>query len=199
MRVISGSSHGRRLIAPRGLNTRPATARVRASIFSRLASRHPISESRVLDLFAGSGSLGLEALSRGAAAAVFVDSSRAATAVIARNLRQLGLEARSRVVLAEVRAALAELARAGERFDLVFVDPPFAQDSSAEVLAKLARLDLINPHGIVTVRQFHRAPQLEVAELERINLATVGDHRIALYRRADAGREANDVRAHDHD
>lgn len=186
MRVIAGASHGQRLVAPRGWDTRPATARVRASIFSRIASRHPIAGSRVLDLFAGSGSLGLEALSRGATQAVFVDSSRAATVAIARNLRQLGVEARARVMLLEVRRALAKLAQEEERFDLIFVDPPFAQDSSGEVLANLSRLDLIDVHGIVIVRQFHRAPDLEVAELERVNLATLGDHRIALYRRADA-------------
>jgi len=186
LRVIAGASRGRRLVAPRGWDTRPATARVRASIFSRIASRFEIAQSRVLDLFAGSGSLGLEALSRGAAEAVFVDSSRAATAAITRNLRQFGLEAHARVMPLDIRRALAELAKAGERFDLVFVDPPFAQDSSGEVLAKLARLDLLNAHGIVIVRQFHRAPDLEVAELERVNLATLGDHRIALYRRAGA-------------
>ena len=186
MRVIAGASHGRRLVAPRGWDTRPATARVRASIFSRVASRLEIAQSRVLDLFAGSGSLGLEALSRGAAEAVFVDSSRAATAAIARNLRQFGLEAHARVMLLDVRRALADLAKCSERFDLVFVDPPFAQDSSGEVLAKLTRLDLINLHGIVIVRQFRRALDLAVAELERVNLATLGDHRIALYRRAGA-------------
>jgi 16S rRNA (guanine(966)-N(2))-methyltransferase RsmD len=140
----------------------------------------------VLDLFAGSGSLGLEALSRGASEAVFVDSSRAAAAAIARNLREFGLEARARVIQLEVRRALYELAADSGRFDLVFVDPPFAQDSSAEVLAKLTQLDLINPHGIVTVRQYRRAPDLMVAELERVSLATLGDHRITIYRRADA-------------
>jgi 16S rRNA (guanine966-N2)-methyltransferase len=190
LRVIAGASHGQRLVAPRGWDTRPATARVRASIFSRVASRHAIVGSRVLDLFAGSGSLGLEALSRGAAHAVFVDSSRAATAAIARNLRQLGVEVQARVIQLEVRRALAKLAQGGERFDLIFVDPPFAQDSSAEVLANLYRLDLINVHGIVIVRQFHRAPDLEVAELERVNLATLGDHRIALYRRAEVAAVA---------
>ena len=190
MRIISGSGHGRRLIAPRGWDTRPATARVRASIFSRIASRLEIAGCRVLDLFAGSGSLGLEALSRGAASAVFVDSSRAAIAAITRNLHVLGLEARAQVMQLDVQRALTELSAAGERFHLIFVDPPFAQDSSGEVLAKLSRLDLINVHGIVMVRQFYRAPELEVAELERVNQATLGDHRIALYRRAHAGAAA---------
>src|SRR5512135_288667 len=90
MRVIAGYAHGRRISAPRGLETRPATARVRASIFSRLSARFDLSGAQVLDLYAGSGSLGLEALSRGAVRATFVDSARAAAAVIAKNLAVFG-------------------------------------------------------------------------------------------------------------
>jgi 16S rRNA (guanine(966)-N(2))-methyltransferase RsmD len=148
----------------------------------------------VLDIFAGSGSLGIEALSRGAAHAIFVDSSRKAAETITHNLRQLGLETRARVMLLDFNRALDELARAGESFDLVFVDPPFADDSSAEVLAKLARLELINADGIAVVRQFHRAPELEITELDCVSLATIGDHRIALYRRV-ATAAASRVRA----
>jgi 16S rRNA (guanine(966)-N(2))-methyltransferase RsmD len=124
LRVIAGEAHGRKLRAPRGLLTRPATARVRASIFSRLAARVNLAGARVLDIFAGSGSLGFEALSRGAASVVFVDSSRAAAAVIARNLNELGLAARARILVLDFHRALAELAAAGEPFDLVFVDAP---------------------------------------------------------------------------
>ena len=148
----------------------------------------------MLDIFAGSGSLAIEALSRGAAHAIFVDSSRKAAETITHNLRQLGLERRARVMLLDFNRALDELGRAGERFDLVFVDPPFADDSSGGVLAKLARLELINADGIVVVRQFHRAPELEIRELECVSLATIGDHRIALYRRV-ATAAASRVRA----
>jgi 16S rRNA (guanine966-N2)-methyltransferase len=184
LRIIAGEAHGRRLSAPRGWDTRPATVRIRASIFSRILSRIGIDGARVLDLFAGSGSLGIEALSRGAAHAIFVDSSRSAAETIAHNLRQLGLEARARIMALDYNRALEELGRAQHNFDLAFVDPPFADDSSAEVLAKIARLELINAHGIAVVRQFHRAPELEVRGLACVSLATIGDHRIALYRRA---------------
>src|SRR5579883_2219794 len=98
MRVIAGQARGRRMAAPRGLATRPATARVRQSIFSRLQVRMALEGARVLDLYAGSGSLGIEALSRGAASAVFVDSSRAAAAAISDNLERLGLAPRGRVL-----------------------------------------------------------------------------------------------------
>lgn len=183
LRVIAGQAHGRRLVAPRGLSTRPATARVRASIFSRLASRLNFSDARVLDIFAGSGSLGLEALSRGAVSAVFVDSSRLAADAIARNLRVLGFADRARILQLDFRRALADLAARGESFEIVFVDAPYARDESAEVLAALTQLGLIALGGYVVVRQFHRAPAPEVAGLECVSKATLGDHRIALYRR----------------
>jgi len=182
MRVIAGEAHGRRLRAPRGLTTRPATARVRASIFSRLAARTEIAGARVLDLFAGSGSLGLEALSRGAARAVFVDSSRAAAGAIRGNLRVLGLEARAEVVAGSVERAIAALAARGAHFDLVFIDAPYRDDTSAAVLEAIVGRGLLGEDAYVAVRQAVRAPEISPAGLEAINVATLGDHRIVLYR-----------------
>ncbi len=183
MRVIAGDAHGRRIAAPRGLATRPATARVRSSIFSRLGARFDLAGARVLDLFAGSGSLGIEALSRGAASTVFVDSARAAAAVIQRNLRTLGFAGRTRVIVLEVIRALERLAAERARFDLAFIDAPYARDTSAGVIAALVQLELMEPGGWIVVRQDARAPALDPAELELVNQAIVGDHRIALYRR----------------
>ncbi len=185
MRVIAGNAHGRRISAPRGLETRPATARVRSSIFSRLAARFDLSGARVLDVYAGSGSLGLEALSRGAAHVTFVDSSRAAAATIAKNLRVFGFADAARMMTADVMRALTDLGAARERFDLVFVDAPYANDSSAAVLAALVAKELVVPQGWIVVRQAGRAPALAPAGLDRVNEATLGDHRIALYRRLD--------------
>ncbi|HZO80617.1 MAG TPA: 16S rRNA (guanine(966)-N(2))-methyltransferase RsmD [Candidatus Binataceae bacterium] len=182
MRVIAGEAHGRRLRAPRGLETRPATARVRASIFSRLAARTELAGARVLDLFAGSGSLGLEALSRGARHAVFVDSSRAAAAAIRDNLRTLGLAERAEVIVAGVERALAHLRARGARFDLVFIDAPYRHDISEAVLALLAAGGLLEAGAWVVVRQAARAPRPASAGLEEASCATVSDHRIALYR-----------------
>jgi 16S rRNA (guanine966-N2)-methyltransferase len=182
MRVIAGEAHGRRLRAPRGLVTRPATARVRASIFSRLAVRTEISGARVLDLFAGSGSLGLEALSRGAQSAVFVDSSHAAAGAIRENLRVLGLEQRAKIMVAGVARAIALLGARGARFDLVFVDAPYRNDISAAVIETLAASGLLGADAYVAVRRAGRAPEISPAGLEAINCATLGDHRITLYR-----------------
>jgi 16S rRNA (guanine966-N2)-methyltransferase len=183
MRVIAGHAHGRRISAPRGLETRPATARVRSSIFSRLDARFDLAGARVLDLFAGSGSLGLEALSRGAAHVTFVDSSRAAAAAIAKNLGVFGFDNAARMLTSGAMRALADLGAARERFDLVFVDAPYANDLSAAVLAALVEMELVAPRGWVVVRQAGRAAALSPAGLERVNEATLGDQRIALYRR----------------
>ena len=185
MRIIAGHAHGRRLKAPRGLHTRPTSARARESIFSRLAVRLDLDGVRVLDIFAGSGSLGLESLSRGAAHVTFVDSSREAAAAIRANLAQLELSERGRIVVTEVHRALVELGHSGETFDLIFVDAPFKNDISAEVLALLGELNLVAPGGWVVIEQSKRAPAAPPAPEahERALVATLGDHRIAFYRR----------------
>lgn len=183
MRVIAGDARGRRMVAPRGLATRPATARVRQSIFSRLAARMSIDGARVLDLYAGSGSLGIEALSRGAAAAIFVDSSRGAAGAIERNLETLGLRARGELMVTDAGRALDVLAARGERFDLVFVDAPYADDRSAERLARIVDLSLLANDGWVVIRQSGRVSQPASAGLEQVSTSIMGDHRITLYRR----------------
>jgi 16S rRNA (guanine(966)-N(2))-methyltransferase RsmD len=188
VRIIAGESHGRRLKAPRGTLTRPTTARVRQSIFSRLTARIDLAGLAVLDLFAGSGSLGIEALSRGAAHTTFVDSSPGAARTIRANLDELGLGARGTIVSSEVRHALANLASRGERFDLVFVDAPYRDDFTAEVLDRLVDLNLLTGQAWVVARQYYRAtaPEGRFAKvLERMSVAKIGDHRVALYRRMD--------------
>ena len=186
MRVIAGEAHGRRIDAPRGLNTRPATARVRASIFSRLSARFDMSGAHVLDLFAGSGSLGLEALSRGAASATFVDTARTATDSILKNLRTFGFQTRGRIIAKNVMTALATLGAAHERFDLVFIDAPYANDITSEVLAALVQFDLNAPRGWTVARQAESAVAPAAPHgLECINEAIVSDHRIILYRRLE--------------
>ncbi len=135
---------GRSLVAPRGGGTRPTADRVREALFSILG---PVSEARVLDLFAGSGALGIEALSRGARVATFVDSSAAAVAAVRRNLDALGIDAEVRRQRA---LSFLETARnSGRQYDLVFLDPPYRQAEAlggklgtalAPVLAPLARV-----------------------------------------------------------
>ena len=124
MRVVAGRFGGRTLVSPRGRSTRPTSDRVREALFSILGS---VEGERVLDLFAGSGALAIEALSRGAAEAVMVDSSAAAVAAIGRNLRAVGIDAevRRQDALAYLRSA----SRDARQYDLVFLDPPYRHAS----------------------------------------------------------------------
>lgn len=128
MRVIAGSRKGRRIEAPKGVVTRPTSDRVREAVFSILRS---VEGARVLDLFAGSGAMGLEALSRGAASCLFVERDRSACRVIERNLARLGL-AGGRVRCADAARALRGEVEAGRRYDLVFVDAPYQDWSRHE-------------------------------------------------------------------
>jgi len=130
VRVIGGVYRGRTLHTVGDLSVRPATDRVRQTIFDMLATRIDMAGINVLDLFAGSGSLGIEALSRGAARATFVESSPAAAAFITRNLRALGCEDAAEILETD---ALALLRPGAGAWDLVFADPPYAYDRTADI------------------------------------------------------------------
>ena len=139
----------------------------------------------MLDIFAGSGSLGCEALSRGAGRVTFVDSSRAAVRSIEKNLRAMEMADRGRILALDVFRALQSLASEEAQFDLVFVDAPYRNDLSHEVLQCLSRLGLAAAEGWIVVGQSKRAPSAPEAPqgLTRQSVVTIGDHRIAFYRR----------------
>ena len=134
MRVIAGVARGRRLAVPGGRDVRPTSDRVREAVFSSLVSMSAVEGARVLDLFAGSGALGIEALSRGAAAATFVDHDRRVIDTIRANLDVTGLAAQASVVCDD---ALGYVAAHSEAVDLAFVDPPYAFDAWDELLGRL--------------------------------------------------------------
>jgi 16S rRNA (guanine966-N2)-methyltransferase len=151
MRVVAGTAKGRALVTPPGARTRPTTDRVREAVFNALWSRGAIADACVADLFAGSGALGVEALSRGAAHVTFVDSDREARRAIARNLEACGVADRATVVASSVERWLAGLG-ADVRFDLAFCDPPYAFDGWAHLLAAVpAALVVAESAGPVAV------------------------------------------------
>jgi 16S rRNA (guanine966-N2)-methyltransferase len=172
MRVVAGAFKGRRLQAPRGSRTRPTADRVREALFSILSD---VNGLRVLDLYAGSGALGIEALSRGAAAATFVERDPRALAALRQNLEAIGSDA-------EVRRqdALRFLGSTGDTFDLVFVDPPY--DSAVRLAEPLSeRLPAVLTEGARIVTESDKRAPLELSlplELERV----YGDTRIAVHR-----------------
>ena len=144
MRVITGSARGRRLMELEGMETRPTTGRVKEGIFNII--QFDIEGRRVLDLFAGTGQLGIEALSRGAASAVFVEQRRAAAGLVRKNLELTGLAGQARVVCGE---AMAFLSAAGEKFDLVFLDPPYESGLCQGAVEAISKFDILANHGIM--------------------------------------------------
>ncbi len=144
MRVITGTARGRKLGQLQGMDTRPTTDQVKESIFNII--QFDIEGRRVLDLFAGTGQLGIEALSRGAAGCTFVDQRRDAAALVRSNLKLCRLSDRARVVQGE---ALSFLASDRERYHLVFLDPPYQTELLENALKKIAEIDILMENGII--------------------------------------------------
>lgn len=144
MRVITGTARGRKLKDLPGLDTRPTTDKVKESIFNIV--QFDVEGRRVLDLFAGTGQLGIEALSRGAEKCVFVDQSRAAAKVVAENLETTGFSSAARVVQAD---ALSFLSSCRERFGLAFLDPPYDTELLEKALFRMAEIDIMTENGII--------------------------------------------------
>ncbi len=146
MRIITGTARGKRLLAPLGNTTRPTSERVKEAIFS--AIQFELTGRRVLDLFAGSGQMGLEALSRGATHATFVDSDAEVMALIKQNATATGFFDRSHFLAGDYRNVLRKFA-GREPFDLVFIDPPYAMKAVPEALRGLLKSKLLAPGAIV--------------------------------------------------
>jgi 16S rRNA (guanine(966)-N(2))-methyltransferase RsmD len=182
MRIIGGKARGRKIKAPRGRETRPMRDFVREAVFSSVGDA--VIGARVLDLFAGSGSLGLEALSRGAEGAVFVDSSAEAVRVIRENLEALGLAGRGEVVRAEVLAYLRRNAGKVPPFGLIFVDPPYKMDleSRGEILEELEKGGYLAP-GALVIMQTPREMEIPTAGkgLRHVKRRRYGESVVDIY------------------
>lgn len=178
MRVIAGELGGRRLRTPRGRGTRPTSDRVREALFSMLG---PLADAAVLDLFAGTGALGIEALSRGAASVVFVERDPAARRVLKANLADLGLtEPRARLGRTDARDALGAARERGETYDLVFVDPPYADARGWERELTVALPPLLAAQARVVVESDRRTPLPLALAIEQQR--RYGDTSITIHR-----------------
>jgi 16S rRNA (guanine966-N2)-methyltransferase len=167
MRVISGSAKGRRLLSVPGASTRPVTDRVKEALFNILG--RDVVGARVLDLFAGTGSIGIEALSRGAAEAVFVELDRKALQVLRRNLELTGLTSRARVIAADVFRFLARGAATEDQpYDLVYIAPPQYQELWKKTLKMLDETELVSENGLVVAQIYPK--EYEDLELQRLAL-----------------------------
>ncbi len=180
MRVITGSARGTVLKAPRGMQTRPTMDQVKEGLFS--AIQFEIEGRRVLDLFAGSGQLGIEALSRGANHAVFIDASREACSVIRENLAKTRLAGRAQLVQSDY---LGYLARCRETFDLVFLDPPYAEVFLETALKKISEIDILSDSGIIICeRPVQKQLPGDVPGLLHYRDYRYGKTAVTLYRKA---------------
>jgi 16S rRNA (guanine966-N2)-methyltransferase len=148
LRIVAGARRNRRLRVPAGPTVRPTSEMVREAIFDSLG---PIGGLAVLDLFAGTGAMGLEALSRGAAHCVFVEEDRKVADILRANIRDLGYDGQSRVMVCDYRAALQDIRARGVRFDLLFVDPPYRMLTEAEVTLEPLVPSLVQDGGVVVL------------------------------------------------
>ncbi|MFA5109980.1 MAG: 16S rRNA (guanine(966)-N(2))-methyltransferase RsmD [Desulfobaccales bacterium] len=179
MRIIAGDLKGRRLAPVRG-GMRPTAAKVREAVFNILGAAVP--GVRVVDLFAGTGALGIEALSRGAVAAVFVEDHPQSLKVLRRNLEDLGLLERAVVWALPAAAALKKFAGRGERFGLAFLDPPYGGEVAAAAVTALASLNLLAPGARVVVEHSRRETLPEACgRLRRLEVRRYGDTQVAIY------------------
>ncbi|HZT97027.1 MAG TPA: 16S rRNA (guanine(966)-N(2))-methyltransferase RsmD [Chloroflexota bacterium] len=192
-RVGGGSVKGAALKAPRDAHTRPTSDKVRQAIFDVIGSA--VVDSRVLDLYAGTGALGIEALSRGAETADFVEARSAAWRAIEANVCSLGMQSRATIWRMPVMKALSRLDRA---FDLILADPPYADRDIEGMMESLASGDVVEPGGLVVLEHGKRIEtQSEYGSLRRWQLKRYGDSMVSFYRRAfqpsaeptDSGKE----------
>ena len=176
-------------MTPVGSLTRPTSDRVREALFSRLESRYGLVDRHVLDLYAGSGALGIEAMSRGAASLISVEASGTAAAVIERNIRSCGLDGSAEVIVLNVAEALERFEAESRRFDAVFMDPPYGDVAVLAVLETAGRSMLMNEEAFLVLESSARQAMPPVAgRLERAREDVYGDTKLTLYENR-AGRE----------
>lgn len=185
MNVIAGERRGAALFAPKGMDTRPTSAKVKESLFNILQGE--VSGARVLDLFAGSGSLSMEALSRGAEFALLCDADREAVSTIRRNIEKLRYGEKTRLVQKDWRAALLSLTPSESRFDLVFLDPPYRMEITQDCAALLAERSLLADGALLVLEHRSGVVPLLPESFELLRLKTYGDTEIHFFRYHEEG------------
>ena len=179
MRVITGIARGRKLREPAGLETRPTTDRVKEGIFSSI--QFELEGRRILDLFGGTGQMGIEALSRGAARCTFVDLRKEAVTVIRENLELTGFSDRAQVIQGD---ALAFLSRCRETFDVIFLDPPYDSGLLEKTMELVTTIDIVSENGIIVCENGSNAGWPSVLPPYRLQKEyRYGKIKTALYRR----------------
>jgi len=189
MRIVAGSLKGRAIIAPEGQNTRPTSDRARQAIFNVLEHAswgESLHDLRVMDIYAGSGALGFEALSRGAAFTVFVETDDGARGVIRENMDAYGLFGRARVHRRSAIDLGERPGSVGEAFDIAFLDPPYARGLGEQTLAGLLAGGWLRPGAIVVFERGSSEPDIDTPGYERLDARDYGAARVLFLRVLEA-------------
>lgn len=183
MRIIAGTARGRHFDAPKGMDTRPTLDRVKEALFGSI--QFDIPDSSVLDLFSGSGNLGLEAASRGAARVVCNDRNRDCAEQIRQNAKLLQLDSVVQVLCRDYTACLSDLARAGERFDFIFLDAPYKDGTAQAAAEQIFTLGLLTEQGRVIIEHADKQPpKLETPLAELMHTRRYGSCAISYFKQA---------------
>lgn len=181
MRVISGKVRGLKLNTPKNEDVRPTTDRVKESLFNMINPY--IMESNVLDLFAGTGSLGIECLSRGANKCVFVDISKESISIIKSNIKKARVENESIVLNSDFKDAISKLKIQGNKFDVIFMDPPYYKNMFIDALQKIDNASLLNEDGIIIIEHDSKDAFPEnIGRLEKTRDKKYGNTTITFYK-----------------
>ncbi|MBI4745769.1 MAG: 16S rRNA (guanine(966)-N(2))-methyltransferase RsmD [Deltaproteobacteria bacterium] len=185
MRVISGTARGRRLVSFRGDKIRPTADKVKGSLFNIIASNFgPLENMKVLDLFSGTGNLGIEALSRGADKAVFVDENRGSINILKENIDTCGFAERSEIIQATVESGIKILSKRNTRFNLLFLDPPYGKGLIEKTMEEIVSRDILEDGAVVIAE--HSLREKPLTEYDGLTLADrrkYGDTELSFYRK----------------
>jgi len=190
MRIQSGEFKGRTIQFTKGDGIRPTQDKVRGALFNVIM--RVVGGAKVLDLFAGSGALGIEAVSRGAESATFVELNASCCKVISENIEKLALSDRARLMKMDYEKAIDALGGEGQKFDIVLADPPYYKDIPKKLLIKLGRCDILSPNIIIVIEHYKTdtAPEQE-GGLVLFCQKNYSDTVLSFYRRAETGRAQN--------
>ncbi len=182
VRVISGKLKGRKLFSVRGLNLRPTSDRVKEAIFDILQDQ--IQEKKVLDLFAGTGALGIEALSRGATRAVFIEENTASLGALRRNIEACRLGGEVEVLAREVNGGIRFLESRGESFEVIFLDPPYGKGLARKTIESLAKSPIAAPGGLIIAEHGGTEELESVPPLHKVDGRKYGSTLVSIFKKS---------------
>lgn len=184
MRIISGKWKSRKLYSTKGMNTRPTSDRVKEAIFNII--NHRLGSSIVLDIFAGTGSMGFEALSRGSNKVVFIEKDIGAAKVIEKNAKMLDCSGAIHILRKDVFRAISDLAESEYVFDIIFMDPPYKSNIEKDVISSIINANIMDRQGIIVVEHDYRDVMPEkIDRINKIDTRKYGNTSISFYTRGD--------------